>query len=150
MCPFMKMKTKKDVSVVVVDSDRIHAEELEALLITEGYHVSLAKSIDSFLNSDTNAANVEAVLFELEGELSEIKQKVSQMKDKTSQEALIIMMSAFSIDALKLAVCSGCHEFLAKPVGRDQLLPILDRKRNGGKPRKISMTIKLEATIQDV
>jgi DNA-binding NtrC family response regulator len=145
----MKMKTKKDVSVVVVDSDRIHAEELEALLVTEGYHVSLAKSIDSFLNSDTNAANVEAVLFELEGELSEIKQKVSQMKDKTSKEALIIMMSAFSIDALRLAVCSGCHEFLAKPVGHDELISLLKRKRRGKIPAKISMTIKLEAIIHD-
>ncbi len=144
------MKNKKDASVVVVDSDRIHSEELEAMLVTEGFHVTLVRSISSFLNSDTETSDVAAVLFELEGSLNDIKLKIDKLKDKTDGEALIIMMSAFSIDALKLAVSSGCHEFLAKPVGRDQLLPILDRKRKGGKPRKISMTIKLEATIQDV
>lgn len=145
----MKVKNEKEVSVVVIDSDRVHAEEMEAILITEGYHVALAKNIESYLELTNGNADVGAVLFELEGSLGDIKHKINMLKAKTNKEALIIMMSAFSIDALKLAVSSGCHEFLAKPVGRDQLLPILERKRNGTKPRKISMTIKLEATIQE-
>ncbi len=142
----------KSKRVLVIDADVKHTDRLKAELLGKGYQVESLPDITEALSGKTHADDVLAILIQKDNSEAdpEMKQSIKKLKEKFSHTTMMVMMDKFSIESLRLAVNAGCQEFLAKPVGRDQLLPILDRKRNGGKPRKISMTIKLEATIQDV
>jgi len=135
--------------VVIVDNDKHHAVDLQSTLIREGYHVKIWENIDDALCHAGEVKDVMAVLLQNHESQAELKLLVSKLKEKFGTKILLIMIDIFSIEAMRMAVMSGFHEFLAKPVGQAELITVLKRKKQGVTPRKISMTIKLEATILD-
>ncbi len=135
--------------VVVIDHDVEHAGELKGFLQQEGYKVKSAESPGIFFENHIDSKQILAVLFDHQGDAGETSQMLKDLRRQFGKETLMVFMHEFSVDAFKAAVTAGFNEYLAKPVGHDELLSLLSRKRKGENPKKISMTIKIEATIFD-
>lgn len=135
--------------VIVIDGDAQHAEKVHTFLQSAGYGVKSADSIGSLFKTRNDAENIVAVLFDHQGDNENIKQNIKKLKEEFGSETLMVLMHKFCVDALRAAVLAGFNEFLAKPVGKDELLSLLKRKKKSSLPKKISMTIKLEATLTD-
>jgi len=133
--------------VIVIDKDVHHAGEVKAFLLSDGFKVRISKDVPSLLKSNIRIPNVIAVLFDYNNDDDQLSQNLKALKEQFGTDTLMILMHEFSVEALKAAVVAGFNEFLAKPVGRDELYSLLNRKRAGSIPKKISMTIKLEATF---
>ena len=143
------MNTTNTKYVIVIDKDVQHTGEVKSYLLSDGYSVSTAGDVSTLLNRKRIIHNVIAVLFDHNGDNEHVKQNLKALKERFGAETLMILMHEFSVEVLKAAVLAGFNEFLAKPVGRDELYSLLNRKKTGTLPKKISMTIKLEATFLD-
>ncbi len=135
--------------VVVIDHDAANAEELKDFLQSEGYQVKVATDPVVKIEGIADANQTLAVLFDHQGDALETSKILRSLRAQFGKDTMMVFMHEFSVEAVKSAVAAGFNEYLAKPVGHEALLSLLSKRKKADNPKKISMTIKIEATIFD-
>lgn len=114
--------------VLIVDKDTSHSSELSTVLLAEGYGVIMVDDLNVMLRIKTEKETVVAVLFDYEGQDSTLISHLMQLRENFGSSTLMVLMQKFSVEAFRAAVAAGFNEFLAKPVGREELVSLIKRK----------------------
>jgi len=83
---------------------------------------------DAFYCMDNSV--VALLLHSYEGSFELLKSSLRALKEIYGSNVLYMMNHEYSLSAMRHALASGFHEFLAKPLAPEVLLALLNKKNN--------------------
>ncbi|MEC9389990.1 MAG: sigma-54 dependent transcriptional regulator [Myxococcota bacterium] len=136
----------KPASILVVDDERAVRVALEVNLTKAGHTVSLAESGQRAL-SILRSQEVDVVLTDfMMPEMTGIE-LLAEIRERWPLTQVVLMTGHGTVERAVEAMRLGAHDFVIKPVGRDELLAILDRAvRERGLHKRVA---RLEAEASE-
>ncbi len=113
-------------NVLVVDDERAVRVALDVNLSKAGYIVSLADNADRAMEI-LRTQNVDLVLTDLMMPGRDGMELLQHIRDRWPQIQVIMMTGHGTVERAVEAMRIGAHDFVIKPVGKNELLAILER-----------------------
>lgn len=115
-----------DIHLLVVDDDRSNCAVVSSLLRKEGYHVDVANdgahALEMVENRPYNLALLDYQMPGMDG--VELYRKIREKRPDT----LGVFLTAYTtLDTVYPAITAGAERVLAKPVNRDELIPLIEK-----------------------
>lgn len=115
-----------DIHLLVVDDDRSNCAVVSSLLKKEGYQVDVANDGKHALEMVENRPYSLALLdYQMPGmDGVELYRRIREKRPET----LGVFLTAFTtLDTVYPAISAGAERVLAKPVNRDELIPLIEK-----------------------
>lgn len=93
----------------------------------EGFDVIRVETSKDLLQCTRNYPSIDTILFDGDQQTEDFQPIIQKIKTQLNYNPLLILTSHFRLGALANAVYSGFDEFLAKPVGEDELKALLNK-----------------------
>ncbi|HMM12667.1 MAG TPA: hypothetical protein PKE03_11290 [Bacteroidales bacterium] len=130
--------------LAIVGKEILHAEGIQETLLSEGFAMMYFPACQEALDHILDIANACAVLIDFDESEKEIILLLSELKKLAQKTIIFIAVGTFNLNDFRSAVMAGFHEYLAKPLGKDNLISILRRagkctsqiKHNGNEERQ--------------
>lgn len=115
-----------EIHLLVVDDDRSNCAVVSSLLTKEGYQVDVANDGEHALKMVENRPYSLALLdYQMPGmDGVELYRKIREKRPDT----LGVFLTAYTtLDTVYPAITAGAERVLAKPVNRDELIPLIEK-----------------------
>jgi len=115
-----------DIHLLVVDDDRSNCAVVSSLLQKEGYQVDVANDGERALEMVENRPYSLALLdYQMPGmDGVELYRKIREKRPETLG---VFLTAHTTLDTVYPAITAGAERVLAKPVNRDELIPLIEK-----------------------
>ena len=122
------MKRESEKQIMVGGDEHTLSKAMTEELKNEGYRITFARSRQDLMDKATDSSNVWAVIIDGDWKVFHFNNMVEEICKRLKTRPLFILTAHYSITAVVQAFQTGFHEFLAKPLGIEELLALFKKK----------------------
>lgn len=122
------MKPESQRQIMIGGDEHTLSESTKSGLRAEGYQVTFSGDLMDLKNKASEACNVCAVIIDGDWKVFHFNNMVEEICEKLNTKPLFIFTAHYSITAFVHALKGGFDEFLAKPLGMEELITLINKK----------------------
>jgi len=121
------MEAEKNRKLVIMGMPDTIKDKVIFSLEAEGFDVIRVVTRHELLQYTQDYPSIDALLVDGDQQTGDFQPIIKKIKSHLNYKPLLVFTSHFRLGALANAVSSGFDEFLAKPVGMDELKTLLNK-----------------------
>lgn len=122
------MKPEPEKQIIVGGDEHTFSEFTKSGLKAEGYHVTFCGDLMDLKNKASEAGHVCAVI--VDGDMkafSQINMHSEAFCKRQNKRPLLLLTAHYSLTTLAKTLQAGFDEFLAKPVGKEECIALINK-----------------------